>query len=266
MRLKPSPVKERALEARVDLLEPLRATDADLHRRLEELAPDVATVVAYGKILPASLLEIPERGFINVHFSLLPAYRGPAPVQRALMDGVAETGVSVMVLSEGMDEGPVLASRRVTVTERDNVSTLGERLARVGADLLVPSLRGYVGGFLEPVPQDDSQATYAPKVSTEEARIDWTAGAREITNLARALDPEPGAWTTLRGERVKVYSARPAPGVPRLGPGEIAGPPGLVVGTGDVALEILEAQVAGRRRMAGADLARGLRASGERFE
>lgn len=258
MKLRPSPVKQRAAEHDLEVLQPERAREPELHERLHALAPDVATVVAYGSILPTSLLEIPPKGFVNVHFSLLPLYRGAAPVQRALMEGRTETGVSIMVLTKGMDEGPVLAERVTQVIDQDTAGTVGERLAAIGASLLVETLPRYVAGELEPVPQVDADASYAPKVSSEEARIDWTAPADVIHAHVRGLDPVPGAWSTVGNTRLKVWSVAPAPDH-KLAPGEIASAGGLWVGTATVALEIAEAQLQGKQRMSGAELARGLR-------
>ncbi len=262
---RPPPVKLAAQRAGLDVLQPEKARDPSLAEHLERLHPDVATVVAYGKILPASLLAIPRRGFVNLHFSVLPAYRGAAPVQRALMDGVSETGASIMVLTEGMDEGPVLATETVTVESEETAGELGRRLASVGAELLVPTLAAYVRGDLEPVAQDEAGATYASKPSPEEARIDWSAPAATIHNLVRALNPSPVAWTTLRGARLRVLRTRQAADE-ELGPAELA-PDRAVVGAGGGALELVEVQPAGKRAMSGGDFVRGLRAApGERFE
>ena len=258
MKLRPSPVKQRALERDLPVVQPERARDPELHDRLSDLAPDVATVVAYGSILPTSLLEIPPKGFVNVHFSLLPLYRGAAPVQRAVMEGRAETGVSIMVLTAGMDEGPVLGTRSTPIDRDDTAGSVGARLAREGAGLLLATLPAYVTGELEPAPQDDAQATYAPKVTTEEARIDWTRPASELRDHVRGLDPVPGAWTTLGGERLKVWRTAPSPRRD-LAPAELDAEGGLTVGTGDGALELTEVQMRGKRRMEGAELARGLR-------
>ena len=266
LRLQPPPVKEVADEAGIEVFQPDKARSPELHERLKASEADVATVVAYGKILPGSLLAIPERGFVNLHFSLLPAYRGAAPVQRALMDGVTETGVTIMVLTEGMDEGPILAAAATEVGPDETGGTLGARLAESGAGLLVDTLRGYVAGRIAPREQDHDRATYAPKVASDDARIPWSDPVEKIRNLVRALNPDPGAWTTLRGARLKVLAARRRP-VEALAPGEIALGRDLVVGTGDEALELTEVQPAGKRAMSGPELMRGLRlVPGEAFE
>lgn len=255
---RPSPVKDAALQAGLEVVQPERAKDPELHALLERTGAGVATVVAYGKILPPSLLEMPRRGFVNVHFSLLPSYRGAAPVQRALMDGVTETGVSIMVLAEGMDEGPVLASARETVAPDDTTGSLGGRLADVGAKLLVDTLPRYVNGAIEPAPQDDTAATYAPKIGNDEARIEWNETTAVIVNKIRALDPEPGAWSVLRGKRLKLFGAY-ATSAAGLDPGQLASGDELVVGTADAAVGLTEVQPAGKRRMAGTEFVRGLR-------
>jgi len=258
MKLVGSPVKQAAEAAGIEVFQPPSARGPEMIERLTALAPDVAVVVAYGKILPGELLEVPAKGFVNLHFSLLPSYRGAAPVQRAIMNGDETTGVAVMVLTEGMDEGPVLALRQETIDPDDTSNSLGERLAAIGAPLLVETLGPYVRGEIEPVAQDDSLATYAGKISTEDARIDWSADARSIRDLVRALDPDPGAWTMLEGTRLKVLRATVADH-PELPPGEIATGPGLVVGTGSRPLLLEEVQPATKKRMSGADFARGAR-------
>lgn len=260
MKLAASPVKQAALARRIDVIQE-RARDPVMTQRVEALAPDVAVVVAYGSILPGALLAIPPKGFVNLHFSLLPSYRGAAPVQHAIMNGDEVTGVSVMVLTEGMDEGPVLTSRETPIREDDTSRTLGERLATEGAEVLADSVQRYIAGELEPVPQDDDRATYAPKIGTDDARIDWTLPAKRIRALVRALDPQPGAWTTLRDIRVKVWRAGISGG-DRLEPGRISLDDRLLVGTGDFDVSLDEVQPATRKRMSGAEFVRGLRLDG----
>jgi methionyl-tRNA formyltransferase len=224
-------------------------------------------VVAYGKILPQALLDAVPRGFVNLHFSLLPAYRGAAPVQRTIMDGLEVTGVSVMILTAGMDEGPVISTAEVHINEDDTAGTLGARMAEVGARTLVDALPRYVSGELTPVEQDHSSATYAPKVTPDDARIDWTRSARQVRDFVRALNPIPGAWTTLRGDRVKVHRVEMASVEEPLDPGELHATGDLVVGAADGAVALAEVQPAGKRRMTAAELARGLRlAEGEKLE
>lgn len=258
MQLRGSPVKQRAIEHEVEILQPEKARAPELHDRLRALAPDVATVVAYGSILPTSLLEIPPKGFVNVHFSLLPLYRGAAPVQRAVMEGRDRTGASIMVLTAGMDEGPVLATTETVIGPDDTAGSVGDRLALMGAELLVDTLPRYVEGELEPVPQSADGATYAPKVTTEEAHIDWTAPSGVVDAQVRGLNPVPGAWSLLGDLRLKIWKTVPAPGR-RLAAAEIEAGDGLWVGSGTDALELVDAQLQGKQRMSGAELARGLR-------
>ena len=259
MRLAPPPVAARARELGLPLYQPARARGEEIRRWVEAQRVDAAVVVAYGRILPKELIEVPPLGFVNLHFSLLPRYRGAAPVARAVMDGVTETGVSTMVLTEGMDEGPVLSRRPVPVSLDETSGSVGKRLAEIGAGLLVESLRAYSEGELKPEPQDHSAATYAPRIRDEEARIVWSSRRRSIRDLARALNPAPGAWTKLRGGRLKVHRAQIPSESRMLSFGELLAGSELWVGTGDGTLALTEVQLAGRRRMTGAELARGLR-------
>jgi methionyl-tRNA formyltransferase len=262
---RPPPVKVRAEQAGVEVLQPPRLADDAFADRLRALAPDVATVVAFGRILPAALLGIPPLGYVNVHFSLLPRYRGAAPVQRAIMDGATTTGVSIIVLTEGMDEGPILAEERVAVGPRESAGALGARLARIGANLLVPTLRAYAAGGIAPRPQDHERATYAPKISAEEASIDWARSATEVSDLVRALDPEPGAWTTFRSARIKVLEV--AAVGEHLEPGCLRSVGAPLVGTREGAVVLVRVQPAGKRIMSGEEWARGARPQpGERLE
>lgn len=255
---RPPPVKVAADAAGIPVLQVKSARDESVADLLRASDAEVATVVAYGKLLPPELLAILPRGFVNVHFSLLPLYRGAAPVQRALMDGVDQTGVSIMVLTEGMDEGPVLARRAEPVASDDTTGTLGPRLARAAAELLVETLSRYHAGEIEPEQQDHAAATYAPRITNEETRIDWTQPARAVRDRIRAFNPEPGAWTSIDDKRVKVFSAEPSES--SLRHGEIAISDGLVtIGAADGALAVTDVQPAGKRRMPGVDFARGLR-------
>ena len=259
MGLADRPVADRARELGVPLYQPEKPRAQETKSWLESQQAVAGVVVAYGSILPKELIEVPPLGFVNLHFSLLPRYRGAAPVARAVMDGVTETGVSTMVLTQGMDEGPVLGRRPVPVGPDETSGSLGGRLAGIGAGLLVESLRDYSEGRLNPEPQNHAAATYAPKITDEEARIAWAAPHWVIRNLVRALNPAPGAWTTLRGGRLKIHRTQSASESIELPAGELLAGAELLVGTGDGALALAEVQAAGRRRMTGAELARGLR-------
>ena len=258
MERRASEVKVAATTNGVRVLQPEKARDAGFHETMRTIAPDCCVVVAYGKILPGSLLAIPRLGFVNVHFSLLPAYRGAAPVQRALIDGVEETGVSIIVLTEGMDEGPVLRTAAIPVRDVDTAGEVGQRLAELGAGLLVETLDAYAAGSIDPLEQDHDAATYAPKITSDEARIDWAQPTARIRNLVRALDPAPGAWTNMGEVRLKILAVAPTQGF-ELGPGELRTGDGLIAGTGNGAVALLEVQPAGKRRMTGDEFVRGLR-------
>lgn len=264
--LAPPPVKEAALDADLAVVQPERVRDGSFAGVLRDLAPDLCIVVAYGKILPPPLLDIPPLGFMNVHFSLLPRYRGAAPMQHALIDGAAVTGVSLMRLTAGMDEGPLLATRPARIYEDDTAATLGMRLAVLGSRLLSETLPAYARGELCARDQDHALASYAPKITSQEARIDWRCGARVIRNVVRGLNPEPVAWTTFRDSRMRVLRCSVAFDR-RIPPGDVAFTDRLLAGTASHALVIEEAQIAGKRPMGGAEMARGWRLrDGEGFD
>lgn len=258
--LVPPPVKVTALTAGIRVEQPDKAREPGFRQWLEGVDPDVCIVVAYGKILPGDLLEVPPLGFLNLHFSLLPAYRGAAPVQRAVMDGVTETGVSIIRLTEGMDEGPILATRTVAIEPRETAGELGERMAEVGADLLLETLDPYAAGDLVPVEQDHERATYAPKIPKEEARVDWSWPRERIVNMVRGMNPAPVAWTELGAQRLKLYRLEHAERGD-VAPGKVQIDDGgrLLISAMDGWLEVREIQAAGKKRMTGEELARGLR-------
>lgn len=250
------PVKERALDLGLTVEQPARI-DESFAAALAAAEPEVCVVVAYGKILPRYLLEVPPLGFVNLHFSVLPHLRGAAPVQTAIIRGDTETGVSVMVLTEGMDEGPVLAAETTPIGPSETAGELGERLAGLGAPLLARSLEAYRVGTLTPVEQDHARATYAPKLTTDDVRIDWSATGETVLDLVRGASPAPGAWTTFRGGRLKVHSASKAPGGGR--PGEVVDPVTAAVACGEGAVTLEVVQPAGKRPMTGAEFGRGAR-------
>jgi methionyl-tRNA formyltransferase len=220
---------------------------------------DVAVVVAYGRILPRAILEAPRFGCINVHGSLLPHYRGAAPIQRALLAGDQETGVCTMQMSEGLDEGDVLLCRRTPIGEMETGPELWARLAQIGAEALVETLAGIES--LPRIPQDHARATFAPPLTKADGLIDWSRPARAIHAQIRGVDPWPGAFSSLRGEVLKIWRARPVE-APSGEPGTlIEVGRRLVVATGDGALELLEVQLAGKSRRSGAELCNGARLS-----
>jgi len=248
-------VKELALEAGLPVLQPETPKDPAFVEQIRALRPDALAVVAYGHILPRDLLEVAPA--LNAHFSLLPRYRGAAPVQRALMDGATETGVSVFLLEPTVDTGPVVARERVTIEPDENAGELLARLAPIGARLLLGALDALEKGSVEPQPQDDSEASGAPKIKPEETEIDWNRSAKAIVDQVRALGPKPGAHTTFRGKRLLVHRARAAEG--RGTPGTVveatADGPAVAAGEGSVVLR--EVQPEGKRPMSGAEFVRG---------
>ncbi|MBN9553356.1 MAG: methionyl-tRNA formyltransferase, partial [Alphaproteobacteria bacterium] len=224
--------------AGLDVRTPLSLKSAEEQAAFAALDLDAAVVVAYGLLLPKAILEAPKLGCFNLHGSLLPRWRGAAPIQRAVMAGDAETGVMVMQMDEGLDTGPVLMAERATIG-RQTSGELAERLARLGADLMVRALGALERGAIEAQPQATGGATYAKKISKDEARIDWTKSAAEIDCLIRGLSPWPGAWSEVNGERLKILLAEPATGSGM--PGDVIGDD-LTIACGAGALRLLKVQ------------------------
>ncbi|HET7518741.1 MAG TPA: methionyl-tRNA formyltransferase [Actinomycetes bacterium] len=260
----PSPVKQAALAAGVPVLEPSSGRDPELPGRLAATGADIGVACAFGYLLPDPVLAALPRGIINLHFSLLPAYRGAAPVQRALLDGAEVTGVTTFVIDAGMDTGPMLLAAEVPVHPDEDAGALTARLAEVGARLTVETLDALESGQVEPRRQPEAGVSHAPKVTAEEARLDFTRPAGRVADAVRAFTPAPGAWTTHRGRRLKITRAAVADHGergPAPEPGRLVLAPGgrLLVGTGDRPLELLELRPEGRRAMSGAEVARGAR-------
>lgn len=263
--LTPTAVADEARTLDLPLLEVDRIRDGDGFNTLDSLEPDAIVVVAYGEILTPDVLDIPRLGAVNVHFSLLPRWRGAAPVQRAILEGDEVTGVTVMLMDEGMDTGPLLATVETAIDPEEDAGSLGARLAELGAPLLVETLRGLAGDTIEPRSQDHTIATYAPKLLPEERTLDWTGPAVSIVRRVRAFAPDPGAATTFRQGLLKVLVARAVPGGGRMlaegsGPGVVvAWDRDPWIGTASGYVELVEVAPAGRRRMSGAEWARGAR-------
>ncbi|MFF5592607.1 methionyl-tRNA formyltransferase [Streptomyces althioticus] len=264
-RLVASPIAERAEEAGIEVLKPVRPKDPDFLERLREIAPDCCPVVAYGALLPRVALDIPAHGWVNLHFSLLPAWRGAAPVQHAIMAGDEITGASTFLIEEGLDSGPVYGTVTEEIRPTDTSGDLLTRLAFAGAGLLAATMDGIEDGTLKAVPQPAEGVSLAPKVNVEDARVDWGTPALRVDRVVRGCTPAPGAWTTFRGERLKIVQARPVPERTDLTPGQLfAGKNNVYVGTGSYAVELLWVQPQGKKPMRGADWARGVRiAAGE---
>ncbi|MFF9407867.1 methionyl-tRNA formyltransferase [Streptomyces anandii] len=259
-RLVASPVAERAQEAGIEVLKPVKPREPEFLERLREIAPDCCPVVAYGALLPRVALDVPAHGWVNLHFSLLPAWRGAAPVQHALMAGDEITGASTFLIEEGLDSGPVYGTVTEEIRPTDTSGDLLTRLAFAGAGLLAATMDGIEDGTLKAVPQPAEGVTLAPKITVEDAKVDWSTPALRVDRVVRGCTPAPGAWTTFRGERLKLIQATPVPGRTDLAPGALAaGKNSVHVGTGSYAVELLWVQAQGKRPMSAADWARGAR-------
>ena len=249
---RPSAVHAAAEELGIELRTPLRLRDPSDQAGFADLQADVAVVVAYGLILPQAILEAPRLGCLNIHASLLPRWRGAAPIHRAVMAGDAETGVAIMQMEAGLDTGPVLAEARTGIGPEDTTADLHDRLSVMGADLIVNVLDRLP---LPAVPQAEDGVTYAAKIDKAEARVDWTRPAAEVDRLIRGLSPFPGAWCDIAGERVKLLRSRVVAG--QGAPGQVLG--NFTVACGDGAVEVLEAQRSGKKPMRAGELLRGWR-------
>jgi methionyl-tRNA formyltransferase len=270
-RLEPSPVRRRAEELGVPVLTPARVKEPDFLDALRALEPDACPVVAYGNLIPPDALTIPRLGWINLHFSLLPAWRGAAPVQHAIMAGDEVTGASTFAIERGLDTGPVLGVMTETVRPTDTAGELLGRLATAGAGLLVATLDGLEAGELVARAQPAEGVSLAPKIEVDDARIVWERPATAVDRLVRGCTPAPGAWTTFRAERLKVSPVRPAapdevPGHGTLRPGDLlVTKKSVYVGTGTVPVRLGMVQAHGKKAMNAADWARGTRIeAGER--
>ncbi|MGQ0717338.1 MAG: methionyl-tRNA formyltransferase [Pseudonocardiales bacterium] len=262
-----SPVGALADKAGLLVLTPRRLTDPEFSARLRELAPDCCPVVGYGALVPRVALDIPRRGWVNLHFSLLPAWRGAAPVQAAIRHGDEITGASTFALEEGLDTGPVYGTVTEVIRPEDTAGELLSRLADAGAELLVATLDGIADGTLRPAPQPSDGVSHAPKLTAEDAHVDFSAPAFAVHRQVRAVTPAPGAWISFRDQRVGLGPVQLAD-LNGLGPGELlAGKREVLVGTATSAVRLGEVTAPGKRAMPAPDWARGARPEpGERFE
>ncbi len=260
-----SPVATLAADAGLPVLTPRRPSEPEFLAELSGLAPDCCPVVAYGALLPPEVLTVPRHGWVNLHFSLLPAWRGAAPVQHALLHGDEVTGTSTFLIEQGLDTGPVYGVVTELIRPDDTAGALLDRLAVSGAGLMVATLDGIEDGSLVAVPQSGAGVSFAPKIGVEDAHVDWAAPGRHVERLVRACTPTPGAWTMFRGERLKLGPVR-LRGANDLAPGQLrATRSGVVVGTASLDVELGDVRPAGKRPMPAADWARGARIeNGER--
>jgi len=253
LKLQPSPVKVLAQKFNLPVLQPLKAREEGFIAELHALKPDLIVVVAYGQILPQRILDLPPHGCLNVHTSLLPKYRGAAPIQWAIANGDAETGVTIMKMDAGLDTGPVLALSRTAIVPQDDSQILHDRLARLGAKLLVETIPDYVTGKIQPQPQPAEGSTYAAKIKKEDGQIDWNSTARQIWNRARAFTPWPGAFTFLpatpKPQLLKIWKLEVVEKSGRAGEVLSADKDGIVIACGQGAVCIQELQLEGGKRL-----------------
>ncbi len=248
---RPTPVHARALALGLPVRHPATLRTAEAQAEFAALDADIAVVVAYGLILPEPVLKAPKHGCVNIHASLLPRWRGAAPIHRAIMAGDAETGVTIMQMDQGLDTGPMLLRRHLTIGAEETTAELHDRLSALGATAIVKAVAD--PAKWTPEPQPETGVTYADKINKAEARIDWSAPAVEVDRKIRGLSPFPGAWTDVAGERLKLLASRPVPG--KGTPGQVL--TGLTIACGDGAVEITRAQRQGKRPMTADELLRG---------
>lgn len=252
------PVKQIALEEKIPVFQPEKPKDPEFLEMLRLMAPDISVVVAYGHILPDEVIRLPSMGTLNIHASLLPALRGAAPIQAAIRDGLSETGVTIMRMVRELDAGPVIHQARIPIQDDETYGELQLRLSELGAIALIEGLTLISVGAAREVHQDDALATFAPKITREMARIDWSQGASKVSRMIRAYDPKPSAYTTHGGADVKLFGASTVPNSSDATPGTVLlTSDSLVVACGDGAVSIMDVQPSGKKRMRASDWSRG---------
>ncbi len=270
--LTPPPVKAEALRLGLPVIQPEKLRNSEELQEIINLKPDIVVTAAFGQILPKSLLDAPPLGCINVHASLLPKYRGGAPIHQAIIDGEEKTGVTIMYMAEKLDAGDIITQRAISIEEEDNTGTMFEKLSVVGRELLKETLPLIIEGKNERIPQDEEKVTFAHNISREQERVDWSNGARNVFNQVRGLTPWPTAYTTFQGENVKLWSVKEGDSVTTHTPGQVVKieNDSFEVATGDgKSIVIYELQPAGKKRMTAQDYLRGTGsklAIGDQFE
>jgi methionyl-tRNA formyltransferase len=261
-RIAPSPIKKALIETKIPILQPARIKDRQSIEEIRTLLPDAIVVMAYGQILPRTILEIPSLACLNLHASLLPRHRGAAPIQAAIASGDSETGITVMYMDQGLDTGDILSRHEITILPTDTGGSLHDRLAQIAPEVLLEALQLLAQGNAPRVSQDNALATYAPKLSRENGRIDWTEPAKVVERRIRAYNPWPGAFAILtdragRELKLKILSAQIVDGKGRPGEALCADNRGLIVATGEKALSLQKVQLEGKSRMGAHDFVRG---------
>jgi len=270
MEVAASPVKDAAIRLGIAVVQPVTIkNNAEFRAQLAAIGPDAIIVVGYGRIIPQWMIDLPRLGNLNLHGSLLPKYRGAAPIQWAIANGESVTGVTTMRIDAGLDTGDILMQREIPIAPEDTAETLGLKLASIGADLMVETLRGLENGQVRPAPQDHAQATLAPILKKEDGRMDFARSASDLFNRLRGFQPWPGAFTTFKGKTLQVHRAQPLQPAVKLTPGDVAVEGmRLFVGCGknkdedkdtDTALELIEIQLEGKRRMTAQEFINGYR-------
>jgi methionyl-tRNA formyltransferase len=265
--LKPAPVKRRAMALGLPVEQPASLRVAESVDRLAEYRADLMVVVAYGLILPQKVLDTPRLGCLNIHASLLPRWRGAAPIQRAILAGDEETGITIMKMDEGLDTGPVLLRRPLSIGQEETAGHLHDRLARLGAEAIVSAIHEWTSGQIEPDPQPEQGVTYAAKIQKAEARIDWQSSAEEIGRHVRAFNPWPVAETSWDGRQLRIWEARALTGQADRAPGTVveAAAGRIVVATPDGLLQLLRLQLPGKRPVSASELLNSHALAGVRF-
>ncbi len=243
------PVKEEALKAGISVLQPEKVKGPEFINEMRTLGPSVIIVVAYGQILPSEIINLPESGCINIHASLLPRYRGASPINRAIIDGENKTGITTMLMDEGMDTGPVLLQEEIEIRPDDTAGSLSDRLSHLGAHLIIKTLEELEQGNVKPVPQS-LESSYAPMMKKTDGLIDWTKSASELSNFIRGMNPWPGAYTFLEGGRIKILGVKVLDEAGEAGTVERVSKDELVIGAGKGSLAVLEIQPPGKKAMA----------------